>query len=251
MVSLDPMSLPSKHAVQVRPMTGDERTVRCGNIGFTLIEILAVILILMLLVGIILSTAGHVQKKMGIAATKAQIAAIGMALEAYKSDWGYYPKTNPERISANGLKESTNNWYLYQALAGTCSGCNKRYMNIPTNWVRTTVATLLPNICDSWGTPLNYYNSPTTTNFVFNDPVSISVSGYAAGRQVNVAEYDLFSYGPDKFTYVAGVWGEHGWDQTGYQVNTYPWQNPISGSTISNVWMFQSSALDDISNFSR
>lgn len=59
--------------------------------GFTLIELLVVMAIIAILAGLVLSTAGYVQKKGATSRAEAEIAALSAALESYKADMGDYP----------------------------------------------------------------------------------------------------------------------------------------------------------------
>ncbi|PYK30647.1 MAG: hypothetical protein DME57_06260 [Verrucomicrobia bacterium] len=59
--------------------------------GFTIIELLIVIAIIIILAGLIMSTVGYVQKKGARSRAEAEIAAISAALESYKADNGIYP----------------------------------------------------------------------------------------------------------------------------------------------------------------
>lgn len=200
--------------------------------GFTLIELLAVVLVIILLAAVTLGVSGYVQKQMGITITKAQLAAIEAALESYKSDWGYYPRTFPERISSGGNRESLNNNRLINALCPSNSPVNigrKFYMRFSAVQIRTNTWTQLPNVYDAWGKPFNYYNSPTTTFVVV--PTNIANYGYTVGGQVNVTSYDLFSYGPDGSTFAI----------TNTTVPT--------GWTV--VWIRTNAAVDDITNWGR
>ena len=61
------------------------------NAGFTVIELLIVMAIIIVLAGLILATAGYVQKKGARARAEAEIAAMSAALESYKADNGIYP----------------------------------------------------------------------------------------------------------------------------------------------------------------
>jgi prepilin-type N-terminal cleavage/methylation domain-containing protein len=60
--------------------------------GFTLIELLVVIAIIIILAGLILTTAGYVQRKGKRARAETEIAAMSAAIESYKADNGIYPK---------------------------------------------------------------------------------------------------------------------------------------------------------------
>lgn len=221
--------------------TGNRQLGVCAG-GFTLVELLAVVLVIALLTGLAMSTASYVMKRAASQSTRAQITAIVNALENYKSDWGVYPQTCPCRISAIGFCESTNNWILYRALSGVSTG--KRYLNLQGFRIRTFSQSAsniftgaispsggLTNICDQWGIPFNYYCAPTNLYSIVN--AGGAYAGYTIGGQVNVASYDLFSYGADHFTFVPAAliaaWG------------------PV----VSSGWTTTNSANDDITNWDK
>ncbi len=84
--------------------------------GFTLIELLVVITVIAILAGLVLQTAGYVQKKAARSRAEAEIAALSAALESYKADMGDYPagaNGNPSITTATG----TANAFLRAALA--------------------------------------------------------------------------------------------------------------------------------------
>jgi prepilin-type N-terminal cleavage/methylation domain-containing protein len=87
-----------------------------GQHGFTLIELLVVITVIAILAGLVLQTAGYVQKKAARSRAEAEIAALSAALESYKADMGDYPPgTNgtPNTTTSTG----TANAFLRAALA--------------------------------------------------------------------------------------------------------------------------------------
>jgi type II secretory pathway pseudopilin PulG len=67
------------------------------------IELLIVMAIIIVLAGLILATAGYVQKKGQRSRAEAEIAAISAALENYKADNGVYPSST----ETNALKPNT------------------------------------------------------------------------------------------------------------------------------------------------
>ncbi len=69
--------------------------------GFTLIELLVVIAIIAILAGLILNTAGYIQKKGAMSRATAEIAALENALEQYKTDNGDYPGGTNQPGAAN------------------------------------------------------------------------------------------------------------------------------------------------------
>ena len=221
--------------------------------AFTLIELLAVVVVILIVAGLCIRVAGYVQMKVGISSTRAQISALSAALEMYKADVGYYPVTTTARISASGVCESSNNAALYYALSPMNSvGISndfsalpntniyytivrqgrKAYLRIPASQIRTNPTTQLANIFDAWGKPINYYNSPRAAAG-YGSVGGSQNSGFTLGGQMNSTTYDLFSYGPDGFTYA-------GTGATG---------NPWVSATAK--WTNPNSAADDIANWNR
>ena len=97
--------------------------------AFTLIELLVVISIIIVLAGLILSTAGYVQNKAVRARAGAEIAAISAALENYKADNGIYPRDTTNnttdnldaRTSGNPMNYQTASLFLYDSLFGSAT----------------------------------------------------------------------------------------------------------------------------------
>lgn len=206
--------------------------------AFTLIELMAVVLVTAVLAAVTLGVSSYLQKRVATNATRAQLAAIEAALETYQSDWGYYPLTCPCRISYGGFCELTNNWILWRTLSGVGGG--KKYMTFSSVQLRANTSSSsnlltggsstpggLTNIYDPWGTPLNYFNSPNVAYVVINT----AFNGYTLGGQMNSRSYDLFSYGPDHSTFVPNATG------TGWKPNAL-----VSASQ----WTNQQSSADDV-----
>src|SRR5687768_3533093 len=64
--------------------------------AFTLLELLAVSALIAILSAIILGVGGRASESGKTARVKAELAAIGAALEAYKRAYGDYPRTDDE-----------------------------------------------------------------------------------------------------------------------------------------------------------
>src|SRR5438132_11121240 len=98
--------------------------------AFTIIELLVVISIIIILAGLILSTAGYVQKKGARSRAEAEIAAISAALESYKADNGIYPRDTTNnttdnldaRASGNPTSYQAASLFLYNSLFGATNG---------------------------------------------------------------------------------------------------------------------------------
>ena len=140
--------------------------------GFTLIEMLVVIVIIMILAGIVIGAAKYAQTKAATSRAQAEIAAMETALESYKSDNGAYPRSTTTR-----LNPVNNCAMLYAALV---AGPNnpKTYFTFKANQIRQVTSTST-NIIDPFGVPYNYYCNP------------------GAADQQNGVSFDLWSNGPD------------------------------------------------------
>lgn len=70
--------------------------------GFTLVEIMLVVVILGILATVAVVATGGKSKRASIAATRASIAAISTAVDAFEVDNGTYPATLQELITNTG-----------------------------------------------------------------------------------------------------------------------------------------------------
>ncbi|TSA30770.1 MAG: prepilin-type N-terminal cleavage/methylation domain-containing protein [Verrucomicrobiaceae bacterium] len=116
--------------------------------AFTLIELLVVIAIIAILAGLILNTAGYIQKKGAMSRAQAEIAALENALERYKADNGDYP------ASATYTNSGVGSNSLYGVL---CPSSGKVYFEFNKGMTSSL------GIVDPFGT--NYgYQYPGSTN---------------------------------------------------------------------------------------
>lgn len=115
--------------------------------GFTLIELIVVIGIIIVLTGLVLSTVGYARKKGAFARAETEIAAMSAACENYKADNGTYPRdtTNnttdnlaaltanptpdpmPTSYNPNDSSYSAASFYLYAQISGNPSGDRSTY----------------------------------------------------------------------------------------------------------------------------
>ena len=151
-----------------------------SSAGFTLIEIMVVIVILTILVGIVVGASKYAITKGQRSRAQSEISMMENALESYKSDNGVYPPSTAIRSSGSGFPagaiEISNSGSLYFALAGG----TKVYMTFKPNQLKTTTTPpVITYIVDPFGSSYNYY-----------------CNGGAA-NQTNSATFDLWSYGPD------------------------------------------------------
>jgi prepilin-type N-terminal cleavage/methylation domain-containing protein len=98
--------------------------------AFTLIELLVVMAIIVILAGLILATAGYVQKKGQRSRAEAEIAAMSAALENYKADNGVYPTTaETNALKSNSVGDPTAYQQASLALYKLISGDNDNDAN--------------------------------------------------------------------------------------------------------------------------
>lgn len=140
--------------------------------AFTLIELIVVIAVIVILVGLVLSTVGYVQKKGARARAETEIAAISAACESYKADNGVYPNSadtsslNP-KTNGNPSTYSSASFYLYTQLSGDSTGSRsptgKSYMEfkpkmlLPPGGTGTVTA-----ISDPFGNSYGYSSANQT-----------------------------------------------------------------------------------------
>ncbi|HWL51558.1 MAG TPA: prepilin-type N-terminal cleavage/methylation domain-containing protein [Chthoniobacteraceae bacterium] len=74
----------------------------CRQRGFTLLELLTVIAIIVVLAGLILGGMGYAQQKSASARATGEIAALSNLLEAFKADFGDYPQSSQSTTAKAG-----------------------------------------------------------------------------------------------------------------------------------------------------
>ena len=75
--------------------------------GFTLVELLAVMLIITVLAGLVLGIAGLANRKMAEAETRTEMEQIKSLLEEYRLEYGQYPL----RGNSDTKAAMTSNWF--------------------------------------------------------------------------------------------------------------------------------------------
>jgi prepilin-type N-terminal cleavage/methylation domain-containing protein len=150
-----------------------------GRRAFTLIELIVAVTVIVILVGLVLSTVGYVQKKGARARAETEIAAISAACESYKADNGIYPQngdTNtldptsnfdsspPPPGQANAYSQAS--LYLYEKLFGVTSGTrsevpsSRSYFSFKPNMLYPTDTSLdVVGLRDPFGNLYGYSTS--------------------------------------------------------------------------------------------
>ena len=85
--------------------------------GFTLLELMTVLAVIVVLTGLVVGVAGLVQNKSAKARAGAEIAMLNAAAEAYKSDNGTYPQTDKtDKLSPRVDFQPTKSVYIEASL---------------------------------------------------------------------------------------------------------------------------------------
>jgi type II secretory pathway pseudopilin PulG len=208
--------------------------------SFTLVELLAVVLVILTLAAIMIGVANAVRLKMDRSATKGDIAALSMAIETYKLDAGAYPTSSPVRVSSIWYSSGQKLWAIAEInnsglLLSQLTSGSRKYYDFRKGQTNTLSAisplggaapplVKLPVIVDRWGNPLNYfctYPRASIATFCSMTICNCCSLYCSTGGQMNVT-FDLWSYGPDNVTYL-----------------------PVAGAD----WNNPSYAADDITNF--
>lgn len=153
--------------------------------GFTLVELLVVITIIVVLATLTVGAMGYVQKKAAVDKTRTQIALLENGLEQFYADNGYYP-------------EGDNSLVVYQALFGdgiNPDGTFGTPDGIPDEGATVYIQDLDP-ATDSRGMIKKSGNQPTGLVDPFGGDY-LYMSGPAFKAQMNNPDFDLSSKGPD------------------------------------------------------
>lgn len=141
--------------------------------GFTILEILVVIVIITLLAAILIPNIFGAKRKAEISATKAEIASIQKMLEQYQTKWGDYPPTVLTGVTdVNSLNQGIET--MVACLADITKGGpylefekerEKRFLNYDNDQTSAQVtwrfgeSRELFEIVDAWKTPFVYFHS--------------------------------------------------------------------------------------------
>ena len=198
--------------------------------GFTLIEMLVVIVILAILVSLVAVAVGGVQKSSKVSATETFLAQVVAALEQYKTRWGDYPPTSFAEIGGrapNSVNEGVET--LVACLASKRRGnpfmvdegrlanvdADKTDKNL-TDWYFGDTA--LREYTDYFGFVISYvhhrnFAAPKADSMRYRvsegdkeQQVGVERSG-ATATFLNVGKFQLRSPGPDgKFGTQDDIW---------------------------------------------
>ena len=169
---------------------------RTGPQGFTLVEVLTVMSVILVLAGITIGTYSYVNNRGARARAEGEVAALGGACENYKLDNGEYPRSGAaDGLDAQQRTDPTQSDYqdaskaLYGALRGG-SGDAKSYFSFrPTQLGKRGSGQPAPP-----GDPVDFIRDPWGNSYGYSTVQQASPSG---GKGFNPT-FDLWSTAGNK-----------------------------------------------------
>lgn len=130
--------------------------------GFTIIELIVVISIIMLLAGLITGGASVARRKALESKAKSDIAALELAIGMFETDTGQYPMDT----STGSYSGNTANWHLIKSLSDQIVSTALGYTNWHGPYMDFKTSDLTnEEFTDPWGDPYAYdSSSPPTLN---------------------------------------------------------------------------------------
>ncbi len=200
---------------------------RPSQFAFTLIEMLVVMAVIALLAGIILSLHGLVQRSAARSRAEGEIAAMSMACNSYKADFGSYPQdapspgTDPDTVQLCPLldgdptaaKYKSASLALYKALSGdTKPGSNpeppaghddkpdgrsetKPYYEFRPNQLRKSATGEIEGIQDPFGNIYGYSTNAASAEQTYRVKVLTNANAIRAKTGGFNTTFDLWSTG--------------------------------------------------------
>lgn len=171
---------------------------------FTMIEVLAVIAIILILVGLSFGAYNAVQKSRANARTESNLSTLNVALQAFKTKYGYYPQTEDKYVAVvvskglptTGKKQvSSTSKYISSSTDHLVFGADFiKFLSseilksaVADGEINNTEVLIIP---DGYKDPVA--NNPT------NISKALPLIYYRCPGSVNKDSYDLFSAGPDR-----------------------------------------------------
>jgi len=161
--------------------------------GFTLVELLAVITIMVILAAVIVGGLGFVTDRQNTSKAKVQIELLAKAIQEYHTDMGVYPGEEADTNSQGNVSEQLFEALFYDGYQ------YKKLETPPANWTKATKI-YLPDLDPSvttqgWiTTRINNGNIPKQLKIV--DPWG-SPYRYRKGTNAQNVDFDLWSVGKD------------------------------------------------------
>src|SRR5690606_12171852 len=156
--------------------------------GFTIVELLIVIVVIGILAAIAIVSYRGIQARASETALKSELGQIAKLIEIDRTMLGYYPASETEIASGQGLPDSRNNifQYEYESDSFYCLTGTSVRKGVPTYFVSTTKNTPTAGTCP---------------NYV--DPHSSTGDSWTAHPAAEQNEWTSIAFGGGKFVAVS------------------------------------------------
>ncbi len=179
--------------------------------GFTLVEILVVLAIIMVLVGITVPVVSSIQANAKNGVTAAQISQLGLALKQFECDFGFFPPdsytTSDTQLSLGSiniprdddLNTSTKCLVFFLGSRFTFNSASFNEIFGPYIEFKRSqiVGSGVDFATDTATLSLEGING-TREVFQYADPFGSYYSYDSSSPSHNIASFDIYSFGPDK-----------------------------------------------------
>jgi len=168
--------------------------------GFTLIELIVTMTIIILLAGLVVGGFGFVRDKQKLETAKVQIALLARGLDEYKLDMGVFPgEGSSTEFGGDATSvDGENSEVIYQALF--FDGWDFLEQGQPTSWENHRATTIYVAELDPTTTNFNWVARETSAtppqNLKIIDPWENQYR-YRVGSNATNPGFDLWSAGPD------------------------------------------------------
>lgn len=166
------------------------------NQRFSLIELICVMCVIMILIAISMRLYSNYIDSSKNAQTKALIAQLTSALQAYKIDQGYYPAgatSYPDPLASSGVPSENHFKFNYGiATSNKADTALTQYFDYQrlkgTGFIYSNASPSYEYIKDSWGNPLLYSN-PGVFNDTMFDIGSLGKDGKYGDNSTSSSDY--------------------------------------------------------------
>jgi len=174
---------------------------RSSSRGFTMVELLIVVVIIGILISLLLPVIGNIREKARKTASRALIDGIAAALERYHIDFDEYPPSTIPDLGDPGAPQLDS---LFRYLCGPegkgitkTTGSKQRmiepYINIPPEFIKRVEDRFV--IVDSWGSDIVFMNSKAYVDQFAGGNIKKIMN---EDKVMNPTSFDIFSKGPDR-----------------------------------------------------
>jgi len=169
--------------------------------GFTMVELLIVVVIIGILISLLLPVIGNIREKARRTASRALIDGLSAALERYHIDFDEYPPSTIPDLGDPGAPQIDS---LFRYLCGAdgkgitkTTGSKKRiiepYINVPPEFIKRVEDRYI--VVDSWGSEIVYMNSKAYVDLFAGGNINKIIN---EDKVMNPTAFDIFSKGPNR-----------------------------------------------------